>query len=79
MNSAFFKAMKAKKKREIDPNAPPRPNLMTHNVKLRDQDNALTALRFEVNSLKDAVSALKSKLEYQNSYIQLLHSKLQNK
>ena len=78
MNPAFFKAMKAKKKREVDPNAPPRPNLMTHNVKLKDQENALIELRFEVNQLKDIVSSLKSKLEYQNSYIQLLHSKIRN-
>lgn len=79
MNPAFFKAMKAKKKRELDSNAPPRPNLMTHNVKLRDQDNAITELRFEVNQLKDIVSTLKTKLAYQSSYIELLHSKIRNK
>ena len=77
--NGIFKAMKAKKKRAVDPDAPPRPNLMTHQVKLRDQESALTNLTFEVNRLKDTVSSLKTKLEYQNSYIQLLHSKLRGK
>ena len=46
----IFKAMKAKKKRAVDPNAPPRPNLMTHQVKIRDQDNSIIALTAEVTN-----------------------------
>ena len=56
----IFKAMKAKKKRAVDPNAPPRPNLMTHQVKLRDQDNSISALNAEIHRLKERVDSYKT-------------------
>lgn len=72
----MFKAMQAKKKRAVDPNAPPRPNLMTHDVKLRDQQNTVAMMQSEIYHLKDAVRSLKNKLETQTAYLQALHSKL---
>jgi hypothetical protein len=77
--SNIFKAMKAKKKRAVDPNAPPRPNLMTHDVKIRNQQDNIDSLRYELVSLKSSVQSLQNKLNNQTSYLQAVHSKLKNK
>jgi peptidoglycan hydrolase CwlO-like protein len=74
--SNIFKAMKTKKKRAVDPDAPPRPNLMTHDVKLRDQQNAMQSVQLEIQNLKDTVRTLKHKLDNQTAYLQAVHSKL---
>ena len=75
----IFKAMKAKKKRAVDPNAPPRPNLMTHQVKIRDQDNSIIALTAEVNRLRERVESLQIKLNNQTNYLQALHNHFNNR
>lgn len=74
--SNIFKAMKSKKKRAVDPNAPPRPNLMTHDVKIRDQQNIISNMQFEIYNLKDSLRSLQNKLNNQTVYLQALHSKL---
>jgi len=76
MNPKLFKAMRQKKKREVDPNAPPRPNLITHNVKLRDQENTLNSMTKEVLYLKDTVRRLENKLNNQTNYLDALHQRL---
>jgi polyhydroxyalkanoate synthesis regulator phasin len=76
--SNIFKAMKAKKKRAVDPNAPPRPNLMTHDVKIRDQQNAVAVLQSEIYQLKDTVRILQNKLNNQTVYLQAVHQKIKN-
>lgn len=76
--SNIFKAMKAKKKREVNPDAPPRPNLMTHDVKLRDQQTAMAAMQSEIFQLKDTVRSLQNKLNHQTVYLQVVHQKLKN-
>jgi uncharacterized coiled-coil DUF342 family protein len=73
---SIFKAMKAKKKRAVDPNAPPRPNLMVHQVKLRDQDNSITALNAEINRLRERVDSLQNKLNNQTNYLQAIHNQI---
>lgn len=75
---SIFKAMKAKKKRAVDPNAPPRPNLMTHDVKLRDQQEAMQAMQAEIHQLKDTVRSLQNKLNNQTVYLQAVHSRIKN-
>ena len=74
----IFKAMKAKKKRAVNPDAPPRPNLMTHDVKIRDQQNAVAMMQSEIYHLKDTVRSLQNKLNNQTAYLQAVHSKLKN-
>jgi hypothetical protein len=76
--SNIFKAMKAKKKRTVNPDAPPRPNLMTHDVKIRDQQNTVAILQSEIYTLKDTVRSLQNKLNNQTAYLQAVHSKLKN-
>lgn len=71
--------MKAKKKRAVNPDAPPRPNLMTHDVKIRDQQNVISSMQHEIFNLKDSVRSLQSKLNNQTVYLQAVHSKLKNK
>ena len=77
--SNIFKAMKAKKKRAVDPNAPPRPNLMTHDVKIRDQQNVIAGMQYEIQNLKDTVRSLQNKLHNQTVYLQAVHSKVKTK
>ena len=74
--SNIFKAMKAKKKRAVNPDAPPRPNLMTHDVKIRDQQSTINNMQAEIFNLKDTVSSLQNKLNNQTIYLQAVHSKL---
>ena len=74
--SNIFKAMKAKKKRAVNPDAPPRPNLMTHDVKIRDQQSTINNMQAEIFNLKDTVSSLQNKLNNQTVYLQAVHSKL---
>ena len=76
MNPKLFKAMRQKRKREVDPNAPPRPNLMTHDVKLRQQDDVINSMNREVHYLKDTVRRLENKLFNQTNYLDALHNKL---
>lgn len=77
--SNIFKAMKAKKKRAVNPDAPPRPNLMTHDVKIRDQQNTMSALQAEIYQLKDTVRSLQNKLNNQTMYLQVVHQKIKNR
>ena len=79
MNPKMLKAMKGKKKRAVDPNAPPRPNLLTHDVKLRDQQATIEQLNYVVYELKDHIRRLENKLNNQTIYLQAVHSKLRNK
>ena len=70
--------MKAKKKRAVNPDAPPRPNLMTHDVKIKDQQNVISSMQHEIFNLKDTVRSLQNKLNNQTVYLQAVHSKLKN-
>lgn len=76
---SIFKAMKAKKKRAVDPNAPPRPNLMTHEVKLRDAQQNVDILTRTIVQQEERLRSLESKVRYQTGYLQILHSKLSKK
>lgn len=76
--SNIFKAMKAKKKRAVNPDAPPRPNLMTHEVKLKEQKQDFQSLANIVRQQEERISRLESKLNYQANYLQTLHHKISN-
>jgi phage shock protein A len=74
MNPKLFKAMRAKKKREVDPNAPPRPNLMTHNVKIRGIEDTVSQMEQQLAIANARVEALERKLQNQTAYLQSLHN-----
>lgn len=76
MNPKLFKVMRQKRKRVLDPDAPPRPNLMTHDVKLRSQQEIIDGMNREVRNLKDTVRRLENKLFNQTNYLDALHNRL---
>lgn len=73
MNPKMLKAMKAKQKRPVDPNAPPRPNLMTHNVKIRTMEQAMAEMEQQLQIATMRVEALERKLQNQTAYLQGVH------
>lgn len=76
MNPAMLKLMKAKKKRPVDPNAPPRPNLMSHDKVIRGQKQTIEQMQYEILMLKQQMEAVTTKLTFQTQYLQQLHSQL---
>jgi len=76
MNSAMLKIMRAKKKRPVDPNAPPRPNLLSQDKKLREQEQTVQDLNQEVSFLKDKLSSLEVKLRTQDNLLSQMLSRL---
>jgi multidrug resistance efflux pump len=64
---------KVKKKRAVDPNAPPRPNLMTHEVKLRTAQQTVEALENQVRVMTARIESLEAKSRSQTQYLQALH------
>ena len=62
-----------KPKRAVDPNAPPRPNLMSHDKQIRD----MSALyQQEIAHLQNRVDALERKLRAQTNYLDALHGRV---
>jgi len=59
-NPAQFKQ---KKKRAVDPNAPPRPNLMSHDKKLREQTEAVERLLRVVERQQVELENLRNKYQ----------------
>ena len=64
---------KVKKKRAVDPNAPPRPNLMTHEVKLRTAQQTIEELEQQVRVMTARVESMEAKMRNQTQYLQALH------
>ena len=76
MNPAKLKIMRAKKKRPVDPNAPPRPNRLSQDKKLREQEQTVQDLNQEVSFLKDKLSSLEVKLRTQDNLLSQMLSRL---
>ena len=68
-----FDMYKTKKKRVVDPNAPPRPNLLSHDKVIRDQKAMLDTMERQIAILKSRVESLESKALTQNNYLSTLH------
>lgn len=56
-NPAQFKQ---KKKRAVDPNAPPRPNLLSHEKKLKESQVVIDDLQFQVRRQAEEIARLKN-------------------
>lgn len=63
------KMFKQKKKRDVDPNAPPRPNLMSHDKTIRESKVEFDRLRDLVNQQADEIAALKNKYNNMQSSV----------
>lgn len=79
MQSKLFKAMKVKKKREVDPNAPPRPNLLSHEKTIKDMKVMDEKAMHYIRKLEQSIADLKRKYADQTAYLQALHSRITNK
>lgn len=64
---------KAKKKRAVDPNAPPRPNLLNHEKRLKDASVTVEQLQQQNQDLKRRMDELESKIINQTAYLNQLH------
>ena len=74
------KQFKQKKKRAVDPNAPPRPNLLSQDKKLREQQNVVILLQAQLNKQSDEIASLKSKYaDMQASINQIVNYLRKNK
>ena len=51
---------KQKKKRAVDPNAPPRPNLMSHDKVIREQKDIIQGLEDKIFKLSNEISTIKA-------------------
>lgn len=71
----MLKAMKVKTKRVMDPNIP-RPNLFTHEKRLKDMTVTHDMALSTIKHLQSRVQSLENKLTNQTSYLQALHNKL---
>jgi len=67
---------KQKKKREVDPNAPPRPNLMSHDKTIREGRVEFDRLRDLVNQQADEIASLKTKYNNMQSSVDKILSYL---
>jgi len=69
----LFKAMQPKKKRPVDPNAPPRPNLLNHEKRLKETVVTIEQVQQENHELRRRLEAVESKLLNQTNYLNTLH------
>lgn len=56
------KMFKVKKKRAVDPNAPPRPNLMSHDKTIRETNMTIANMQSVINHQAEEIAKLKSQL-----------------
>lgn len=71
---SMFDMYRTKKKRAVDPNAPPRPNLLNHEKRLKDATVTLEQVQQENYHLKRRVDELESKMINQTAYLNQLHA-----
>lgn len=68
--------MKAKVKRPVDPNAPPRPNLLSHDKEIRGMKSTNELAMQQILQLQDQVRGLERKLRRQGDYLSAIHAQI---
>jgi hypothetical protein len=63
-----------KKKRAVDPNAPPRPNLLSHDKTIKDAKAVIEKQGQQIDALVNRVIELERKVQRQNDYLVALHA-----
>jgi predicted RNase H-like nuclease (RuvC/YqgF family) len=69
----MFDMYRIKKKRAVDPNAPPRPNLLNHEKRLKETTVTVDQLQQQNHELRSRLDRLESKLTNQTAYLNSLH------
>lgn len=67
-----------KKKRAVDPNAPPRPTLLGHEKVIKDVNSAIKKLESDVLVLRQRLEDTENLLRNQTAYLNSLHQLLRN-
>ena len=70
---SMFDMYKTKKKRAVDPNAPPRPNLLNHEKRIKDASTTVEQLQQQNQDLRRRMDELESKMINQTAYLNQLH------
>ena len=70
---SMFDMYRTKKKRAVDPNAPPRPNLLSHDKVIRDQKTTIEQMANTIHELTQRVEDVERKLRRQTDYLNVLH------
>ena len=65
----MFKVMQAKKKRAVDPLAPPRPNLLSHEKVLKDTKITMEQQADTIRRLERRLEDLEARLARQTDYL----------
>jgi len=76
---SMFDMYKTKQKRPVDPNAPPRPNLMSHDKVIRDQKATIEHMENNIRMLTNRVVELERKVINQTAYLNAVHQQLSRK
>ena len=74
-----FNMYKVKKKRAVDPNAPPRPNLLSHEKVLKDTKVTMEQQSEIIDRLQRRVDELERKLTNQTAYLSAVHQSIQRR
>jgi phage shock protein A len=69
-----FDMYRRKVKKTVDPNAPPRPNLLSHDKTIREAQSVISRLEQENHDLRSRVERLENKLNSQTVYLERLHN-----
>jgi uncharacterized coiled-coil protein SlyX len=75
----MFKAMKVKKKRAVDPNAPPRPTLLGHEKVLKDAKTTIERQEVIIDRLQYRMDELERKLANQTAFLNALYQRISSK
>jgi predicted RNase H-like nuclease (RuvC/YqgF family) len=70
----MFDMYRKKVKKPVDPNAPPRPNLLNHEKRLKDATLTVDQLQQQNQQLQHRVEELERKMINQNAYLNQLHA-----
>jgi len=64
----------AKKKRAVDPNAPPRPNLLSHEKTIKDAKQVIEQQGQQIVALNNRIVELERKIQSHSDYLSALHN-----
>lgn len=71
-----FDMYRKKKKRAVDPNAPPRPTLLGHEKVLKDARSTIDQQARDIDMLRHRVEELERKLVNQTAYLNAIHQNI---
>jgi hypothetical protein len=71
-----FDMYRKKKKRAVDPNAPPRPTLLGHEKVLKDARSTIDQQAHDIDVLRRRVEELERKMINQTAYLNAIHQNM---